>query len=57
MNVGSAKAQVEVEEDTTFNITNKSTTEIKLNLLKIEQRERNQGREFMKIMKEAWDAI
>ena len=57
MNVGSAKAQVEVEEDTTFNITNKSTTEIKLNLLKIEQRERNQGREFMKIMKEAWDDV
>ena len=35
MNVGSAKAQVEVEEDTTFNITNNWTTEIKLNLLKI----------------------
>ena len=41
MNVGSAKAQVEVEEDTTLNITNKWTTKMKLNLLKIEQRERN----------------
>ena len=30
---------------------------MKVNLLKIEERERNQGREFMKRMKEAWDDI
>ena len=30
---------------------------MKLNLLKIEERERNQGRGFMKKMKEAWDNI
>ena len=30
---------------------------MKVNLLKIEKRERNQGRGFMKRMKEAWDAI
>ena len=39
MNVGSEKAQV--EEDTTLNNTNKRTTEMEVNLLKIEDRERN----------------
>ena len=30
---------------------------MKVNLLKIEERERNRGRGFMKRMKEAWDDI
>ena len=57
MNVGSEKAQIEVEEDTTLNNTNKWTTEMKVNLLKIEERERYRGHGFMKRMKEAWDDI
>ena len=57
MNVGSEKAQIESEEDTTLNNTHKWTTEMKVNLLKIEERERNRGRRFMKRMKEAWDGI
>ena len=36
MNVGSEKEQIEIEEDTTLNNTKKCTSEIKLNLLKIE---------------------
>ena len=40
-NVVSEKAQIEIEEDTTLNNTNKWTTEMKVNLLKIEERERN----------------
>ena len=40
-----------------MNKTNKWTTEMKANLLKIEERERNRGRGFMKRMKEAWDEI
>ena len=36
MNVGSEKAQTEIEEDTTLNNTNKSTTEMKVSLLKIQ---------------------
>ena len=57
MNVGSEKAQIESEEDTTLNNTHKWTTEMKVNLLKIEERERNRGRRFLKRMKEAWDGI
>ena len=57
MNVGSEKAQTESKEDTTLNNTHKWTTEMKVNLLKIEERERNRGRRFMKRMKEAWDGI
>ena len=57
MNVGSEKAQIEIEEDTTLNNTNKWTTEMKVNLLKVEEHERNRGRGFMKRMKEAWDDI
>ena len=41
MNAGSEKAQVEIEEDTTLNNTHKQTTEMKVNLLKIEERGRN----------------
>ena len=37
-NVGSEKAQVEIEEGTTLNNTNKWTTDMKVNLLKIEER-------------------
>ena len=37
--------------------THKWTTEMKVNLLKIEERERNQGRGFMMRRKEAWDDI
>ena len=57
MNVRSEKAQIEIEEDTTLKSTHKWTTEMKVNLLKIEERERNRGRGFMKRMKEAWDDI
>ena len=57
MNVGSEKAQIEIEEDTTLNNTNKWTTEMKVNLLKIQKRERNRGRGLIKRMKEAWDDI
>ena len=37
MNVGSEKAQIESEEDTTLNNTHKWTTEMKVNLLKNEE--------------------
>ena len=57
MNVGSKKAQIEIEEDTTLNNTNKWTTEMKVNLLKIQKREKNRGRGLIKRMKEAWDDI
>ena len=43
MNVGRENAQIEIEEDTTLNKTNKWTIEMKVNLLKIEERERNRG--------------
>ena len=35
MNVGSENAQIEIEEDTTLNKTNKWTIEMKVNLLKL----------------------
>ena len=57
MNVGSEKAQIDIEEDMTPNNANKWTTEMKVNLLRIEECERNQGRGFMRRMKEAWDDI
>ena len=57
MNFGSEKAQIEIEADTTLNKIHKWSTEIKVNLLKIEEQERNRGRGFMKRMKEAWDDI
>ena len=57
MNVQSEKAQIEIEEDTTLKSTHKWTTEMKVNLLKIEERERNRDRGFMKRIKEAWDDI
>ena len=57
VNVQSEKAQIEIEEDTTLKSTHKWTTEMKVNLLKIEERERNRGRGFMKRIKEAWDDI
>ena len=41
MYVGSEKSQIEMEEDITLNNTNKWTTEMKVNLLKVEERERN----------------
>ena len=41
MNVESDKTQIEIEQETTLNITNKWTTEMKVNLLKIKERERN----------------
>ena len=37
--------------------TNKLANQVKANLLKIEERERNRGRGFMNIMKEAWNDI
>ena len=57
INIRSEKAQIEIEEDTALKSTHKWTTEMKVNLLKIEERERNRGRGFMKRMKEAWDDI
>ena len=57
MNVRSEKTQIEKEEDKTLNSTHKWKNDMKVNLLKIEERERNRGRGFMKRMKEAWDDI
>ena len=57
MNVGSEKAQIEVEEDTTLNNTNKWTTEMKVNLPKTEEREKTQSCGFMKRMEETWGDI
>ena len=57
MNVRNEIAEIEIEEDTTLKSTHKCTTEMKVNLLKIEERERNQGPEFRKRMKEAWNNI
>ena len=57
MNVGSEKAQIDIEEDMTPNNANKWRTKMKVNLLRIEECERNQGRGFMRRMKEAWDDI
>ena len=37
MNVGSEKTQIEIEEDTTLNNTNKWTTKMKVNLPTIEE--------------------
>ena len=56
MNVQNEIAEIEIEEDTTLKSTHIRTTEMKVNLLKIEERERNQGREFRKRMKEAISA-
>ena len=56
-NAGSEKVQIETELDTTLNNTNKWTSEMKVNLLKIEERKRNRGRGFIKRMKEAWNDI
>ena len=55
MNVESEKAQIKTEEDTTLNNTNKLITEMKVNLLKIEERLRKYSRRFMKRMTEAWN--
>ena len=41
MNVGSEKVQIEIEGDRTLNNIDKWATEMKVNLLKIEKRERN----------------
>ena len=57
MNVRSEKTKIEKEEDKTLNSTHKWKNDIKVNLLKIEEWERNRGRRFMKRMKEAWDDI
>ena len=42
MNDRSEKTQIKIEEDTTLNNINKWTTEMQAELLKIEERERNQ---------------
>ena len=42
MNDRSEKAQIKIEEDTTLNNTNKWTTEMQAELLRIEERETNQ---------------
>ena len=40
MNVRSEKAQIEIQEDIALNNTSKWTTEMKVNLLKLKERER-----------------
>ena len=50
----SEKSIIEVEEDTTLSNTHKWTTEMKVNLLKIEEWERHRGRGFTKRTKEGW---
>ena len=57
MNIGCEEAQIEIEQDTILNFTNKCTNQVKANLLKIEERERNRARGFMNIMKKVWDDI
>ena len=57
VNVQSEKGQIEIEEDTTLKSTHKWTTEMKVNLLKVEERERNRVLGFMKRIKEACDDI
>ena len=57
MKVRREKAQIEKEEDITLKSTHKWTTEMKVNLLKIEERERNRFRGFITRIKEAWDDI
>ena len=49
------EAGFEREQDTSSNNAPIWTNEMKINLLKIEECERNRGRGFMKRMKEAWD--
>ena len=41
MNVDSDEAQIEMQQDTILNNTNKWTTEMKINLIKIEEHKRN----------------
>ena len=43
MNVGSEKANIEIEQNTILNNTNKWKKEMKVDLLKIEKRERNRS--------------
>ena len=57
MNNGSQKAQIEIEEYTTLNNTNKWATAMKVSLLKNEEHKRNRGCGFIKRMKVAWDDI
>ena len=57
MNVGSKKSKIETEQDKILNNISKWKNEMKVSLLKIEERERNRGRGFVKRMKEAWDDI
>ena len=57
MNIGCEKAQIEIEQDTILNFTKNCKNQVKANLLKIEECERNRARGFMNIMKEVWDDI
>ena len=57
MNDNRDDQQMEIDQDNILNNVSKWTNEMKVNLLEMEKRERNQGRGFMKRMKEAWDAI
>ena len=43
MNVGSEKANIEIEQNTILNNTNKWKNEMKVDLRKIEERERNRS--------------
>ena len=43
MNVGSEKANIEIEQNTILNNTNKWKNEMKVDLLKIEEREINRS--------------
>ena len=57
INFGKEEAQIKIEEGTILSNTNKWTTKMKVKLLKIEEREKNRGRRFMKKVKEAWNDI
>ena len=48
MNDNRDDPHMEIDQDNILNNVSKWTNEMKVNLLKIEKRERNQGRGFMK---------
>ena len=48
MNVGSEMAKIGIEQDSILNNTNKWKNEMEVNLLRIEELERNRSRGFMK---------
>ena len=57
INFGKEETQIKIEEGKILSNTNKWITKMKVNLLKIEERERNRGLRFLKKVKEAWNDI